>query len=190
MAYVCHREELNSHRGEGIQFQSIQTACAKALRCRVHGAPWEGQGTRRAQGAQRSWGLLEMWARPETGSSICHLRVVKPEDLKQEGDHDQICTFEQITPRGSWVESRYEVPPEGKQVGGHCCPAKPTSTPSFHPRRPGSAPTLPPALALHTHSRRKAPASANEAATSLIFFPQMSAPPPSSAGLVHPRTLL
>lgn len=116
MAYVWHRQELNSHRGEGIQFQSIQTACTKALRCRVHGAPWEGQGTEGggargwAQGAQRSWGLLEMWAGPETGSSTCLLRVVKPEDLQQEGDHDQICTFEQITPRGSWMESRYEVP--------------------------------------------------------------------------------
>ena len=67
--------------------QSIQTVHAKALRCSVC-VSWKVKA--RGPEVLESPGDV---AGPEIGSSTCHLRAVKPEDFKQQGDHNQICAL-------------------------------------------------------------------------------------------------
>ena len=68
--------------------QSIQTVHAKALRCSVCAVSWKVK----ARGPEVLESPGDM-AGPEIGSLTCHLRAVKPEDFKQQGDHNQICAL-------------------------------------------------------------------------------------------------
>lgn len=90
----------------------------------------------------------------QTGFLTFNLRALNPEkDFKQEGDHNQTCAFEKTVLAAGWRTDGWG-PPEGKQVGGWGCPAKPLpQLPSFQPR-PGTS-DCPHPLASDPHGRRR-----------------------------------